>query len=160
MNPRDCEQNLCSPKFMKIALQEKGVTSLTHCNLVHQIIPIAQAMKIPDAKAAVDKEWKKLETMAARDLEKVKSKKEVILEAQRDKKKVHFASLIDICHLKYVELEPKLQKYKAESYMVKDDSGASAVFTEQIMKTILQEEETTHCSFISWFTSLFLCLKQ
>ena len=29
-----------------------------------------------------------------------------ILEAQRDKKKVHFAALMDICHLKNAELEP------------------------------------------------------
>ena len=56
-------------------------------------------MTIPDAEAAVDKEWKKLETIPAWQLEKVKSKKEVILEAQRDNKKVHFATLMDICHL-------------------------------------------------------------
>ena len=56
-------------------------------------------MTIPEAKAAVDKEWKKLETIQAWQLEKVKSKKEVILEAQRDNKKVHFATLMDICHL-------------------------------------------------------------
>ena len=43
-----------------------------------------QAMKIPDAKAAVDKEWKKLEIIPAWNLEKTKSKKEVNLEAQRD----------------------------------------------------------------------------
>ena len=58
-------------------------------NLVHKFIPMPQAMKIPDAKADVDKEWKKLETIPARDLEKVKSKKGVLLEAQRDKNKVH-----------------------------------------------------------------------
>ena len=52
-----------------------------------------QAIKIPDAKAAVDKEWKKIDTIPDWKLEKVRSKKEVILEAQ-DKKKVHFASLI------------------------------------------------------------------
>ena len=44
-------------------------------------------MKIPDAKAAVDKEWEKLETIPAWQLDKIKSQKEVILEAQRDKKK-------------------------------------------------------------------------
>ena len=69
-----------------------------------------QAMKIPDAKAAVDEEWKKLETIPAWDLGKVKSKKEVILEAQRDKKNVHFATLLDVCHLKNAEMEPQLQK--------------------------------------------------
>ena len=85
---------------------------MTHHNLAHTM---PQATKIPDAKAAVDKEWQKLEKIPAWNLEKVKSKKEVILEAQRDKKKVHFATLIDTCHLKNVELEPKWQKlHRAE----------------------------------------------
>ena len=39
----------------------KGDNSLQHYNLVHKFIPIPQAMKIPAAKAAVDKEWEKLE---------------------------------------------------------------------------------------------------
>ena len=43
-------------------------------------------MKIPDAEAVVAKEWKKLETMPAWDLGKVRAK-EVVLEAQRDKKR-------------------------------------------------------------------------
>ena len=36
----------------------KGVNSLSHYNLVHKFIPVPEAMKIPDAKAAVEKEWK------------------------------------------------------------------------------------------------------
>ena len=59
---------------------------MSHYNLVHKFIPMPQAMKIPDAKAAVDRERIELETTPAWDLEEVKSKKEVILEAQRDKK--------------------------------------------------------------------------
>ena len=62
-------------------------------------------MKNPDAKAAVDEKWKKLETIPAWQLGNVKSKKEVILEAQRDKKNVHFVSLMDICDLKNAEVE-------------------------------------------------------
>ena len=34
----------------------KGMNSLSHCNLVHKFVPVPQAMKIPDAKAAVEKE--------------------------------------------------------------------------------------------------------
>ena len=64
-------------------------------------------MKILEA-TAVDTEWKKLETIPVQ-LDKVK-KKEVIVEAQRDKKKVHFATLMDICHLN-TELEPNVQKF-------------------------------------------------
>ena len=36
----------------------KGNNSLKHCNLVHTLIPMPQALKIPAAKAAVDKEWR------------------------------------------------------------------------------------------------------
>ena len=108
---------------------------MTHYKLVHKFIPMPQAMKILDAKAAVDKEWKKLETIPAWHLDRVKSKKEVILEAQRDNKKVHFATLMDVCHLKIAELEPKLQKCEGRVVLrgdiVKDDSGDHAVFTEQ-----------------------------
>ena len=37
----------------------KGESSLQHYNLVHKFMPMLQAMKIPAAKAAVDKEWEK-----------------------------------------------------------------------------------------------------
>ena len=46
----------------------KSATSMTHYNLVHKFIPMPQAMKIPDAKAAVDNEWKKLEKISAWNL--------------------------------------------------------------------------------------------
>ena len=42
----------------------KGHNSLQHYNLVHKFIPMPQAMKIPAAKAAVDKEWEKLEKIS------------------------------------------------------------------------------------------------
>ena len=49
--------------------------------------------------------------------------------------KVHFASLMDICHLMNAELEAKHQKYKGRVVfrgdIVKDDSGSYAVFTER-----------------------------
>ena len=94
-----------------------------------------QAMKILAAKAAMDKEWEKLEKIPAWDLTKGRSKKEVIDEARTKGAKVHFASLMDICHLKNAELETKHQKYKGRVVfrgdIVEDDSGSYAVFTEQ-----------------------------
>ena len=36
----------------------KGNNLLQHYNLVHKFLPMPQAMNIPAAKAAVDKEWK------------------------------------------------------------------------------------------------------
>ena len=94
-----------------------------------------QALKIPDAKAAVEKEWEKLEKILAWQLTKVRNKKEVIDEVRNQCRKVHFASLMDLCHLKNSGLEPQDQKYKGRvvlrSDIVKDDSGSYAEFTEQ-----------------------------
>ena len=75
----------------------------------------------------------KLENISAWNLTKVRSKSEVIDEARTKGAKVHFASLMDICHLKNAELEAKHQKYKGRvrGDIVKDDSGSYAVFTEQ-----------------------------
>ena len=59
----------------------------------------------------------------------------MIDEARTKGAKVHFVSLMDICHLKNAELEAKHQKYKGRVVLrgdiVKDDSGSHAVFTEQ-----------------------------
>ena len=92
-------------------------------------------MKIPAAKAAVHKEWRKLEKISAWNLTKVRSKKEVIDEARTKGARVQFASLMDICHSKNAELEAKHQKYKGRVVLrgdiVKDDFGSYAVFAEQ-----------------------------
>ena len=69
------------PSNHKDHIAGKGENSLQHYNLVHKLIPMPQAMKIPAAKAAVDKEWEKLAKISAWNL-KVKSKKKVIDEAR------------------------------------------------------------------------------
>ena len=46
---------------MRTILQEEGDNSLQHYKLVRKFILMPQAMKIPAAKAAVDKECEKLE---------------------------------------------------------------------------------------------------
>ena len=56
------EADECTRKRMEGSLHRyhedhiagKGTNSLSHYNLVHKLIPMAQAMKIPDAKAAVE----------------------------------------------------------------------------------------------------------
>ena len=80
----------------------KGENSLHHYNLVHKFIPMPQAMKIPAAKAAVDKDWSKLEKISAWNL-------------TTSGATVYFASLMDICHLKNAELETKHQKVQRSS---------------------------------------------
>ena len=88
------------PKYHEDHIAGKGDNSLQHYNTVHKFIPMLQAMKIPAAKAAVDKEWEILENIPAWDKTNVRSKSEVIDEARKEGRKVHFASLMDICHLK------------------------------------------------------------
>ena len=135
MNLRDCVWEIHYQIIMKTIFAGKGENSLQHYNLVHNFIPMPQAMKILAAKAAVDEEWEKLEKISAWNLTKVRSKKEVIDEARTSGAKVHFASLMDMCHLKNAELEAKHQKYKSRVVLpfdiVKDDAGSYAVFTEQ-----------------------------
>ena len=114
----------------------KGENSLQHYNLVQKFIPMPQAMKIPAAKALVDKEWEKLEESSAWNLTKVKSKKQVIDEARTSGATFHFASLMDICHLKMLNWRQNTRNTKVELFSavilyVEDNSGSYAVFTEQ-----------------------------
>ena len=73
----------------------------------------------------------KLEKISAWNLTKVRNKSEVIDDARTSGATVHFASLMDICHLKNTELEAKHQKYKGRVVLrgdiVKHDSGSYAV---------------------------------
>ena len=67
--------------------------------------------------------------------ESQKQKKKIIDEGRKEGKTVHFASIMDICHLKNSELEPQFQNYNGRVVirgdMVIDDSDFYAVFTEQ-----------------------------
>ena len=64
----------------------KGFNSLSHYDLAHKLIPMPQAMEVSGAKAAVGQELEKFEKWAALQMTIVKSKREVILEAQRENK--------------------------------------------------------------------------
>ena len=45
------------PHYHQDRIAGKEENSLQHYNLVHKFIPMPQAVKIPAAKAVVDKEW-------------------------------------------------------------------------------------------------------
>ena len=78
------------------------------------------------------KNWRKFRRG---DITKVRNKSEVIDEARTKGVKVHFASLMDICHLENAELDTKHQKNKGRVVflgdIVKDGSGSYAEFAEQ-----------------------------
>ena len=50
---RKCVERCCELANKKT----EQLFKVLHYNLVHKFIPMSQLMKIPDAKAAVDKEW-------------------------------------------------------------------------------------------------------
>ena len=79
---KSLESNL--PKDHEDHLAESGFNC--HYNVVLKFVPTPQAMKIPDAKAAAHTKSEKLEKLPAWQLMNVKSKKEVILEAQGEEK--------------------------------------------------------------------------
>ena len=125
---QDCVWENLFRIIMRTILQEEGTI---HCNITiwYTNIFLSQAMKIPAAKAAV------LEKSPAWNLTKVRNKSEVMDEARTNGVKVHFALLMNICHVKNAELETKHQKYEGRVVLrgdiLKDYSGSYAVFTEQ-----------------------------
>ena len=100
----------------------------------------------------MEKECEKQEKIPAWQLTRVRNKKEVIEEARNKGRKVHFASLMDLCHLKNSELEPNFQMYKSRVVLrrdiVKDDSGSYAVFTEQGIISITNDCRKNHGHYI------------
>ena len=60
----------------------------------------------------------KMEKISAWNLTKVRSKKEVIDEARTSGATVHFAPLMDICHLTNAEWTQSTTKTKVELYYV------------------------------------------
>ena len=80
----------------------KGMNSLSPYKLLHPFIPTPQAIKIPDAKATVEKAWEKREKLLKWQLTKV------IAETRNEGSCVVNGSL-------YSELEPQFQKLQRSS---------------------------------------------
>ena len=97
----------------------KGFTSMSHYNLV-PFFPMPQVMKIPDAKAAVDKDWKNTRDDPSVEFGKSQEQKGGSSGATKRQKESPFCTLMDICHLKNAELEPKLQKNKGRVVLWED----------------------------------------
>ena len=113
----------------------KGYGSLEQMAMVHLPISIEKALRIPDARKAVDAEWTAHAQKKTWNVDRVRPRAEVIAEAQKNKISVHFGRLMDLCHLKRAELSQEVQKYKGRVVFrgdqVKDETGFQAVFTEQ-----------------------------
>ena len=107
--------------------------------MVHTPVSIKEALSNNDAKAALEKEWAKLEkgtkSGPAWDMNKPRSKEQVRREALKSGKKIHFGDLMDLCFEKNSQLEKSKRKYKGRVVFrgdqVKDEEGIYAVFTDQ-----------------------------
>ena len=111
MNPRGSAWKDLLTRIMKIILQEKEefIESLQSCA---QIYSWASSYENTRSRSCSGEKLEKLKKIPAWQLAKVRNKNEVIAEARNEGRTVHFASLMDLCHLKNSELEPQLQKYK------------------------------------------------
>ena len=67
-----------------------------HYGLGHKPIPFLEAVKLPEAKAAVNKEWEKLKTPTCLG----RKERKPTPRAKKEGKTIHFANLMDLCHLK------------------------------------------------------------
>ena len=93
---------------------EKGFNLLTHIRLCTSQDPYLEAVKIPDATDAIVTKCARIERMPTWQVTNIKSKEEEIIEkAQKEVIHVHFATKMDLCRLKYSELEQKFKIYKS-----------------------------------------------
>ena len=58
---------------------------------MHKPVSVPEALKISEAKAAVDGEWNQLQTVPAWDAKRVRPKSEVIRQSKKDGQTAHFA---------------------------------------------------------------------
>ena len=122
------ERALCRCHEDQIA--ETGINSQSQ-KLGHKFIPMPQALKIADAKSAVEKERENWKGYGHGSWRKSETRKTWSMKQRTKGRKVHFVSMMDLCHLKNSELEPQYQKYRGRVVLrgdiVKNDSGSYAV---------------------------------
>ena len=87
--------------------------SVSHYNLVHKFHSYTPSDENPRCETQRwTKNGRSSKSCWRGKMIMVKSKKEVILEAQKEKRKVHFASLMDICHLKKYGVGTEVSKVR------------------------------------------------
>ena len=135
MNPEECGWESHYQIIMKTILQEKVTVHNSITIWFTNLFLCLKLWKFLQQKQRWRRNGQNWIKIWAWNLTKVRSRKEVIDEARTSGAKIHFASLMDTCHLKNAEFETKHRKYEGRvvprSDIAKDDSGSYAVFTEQ-----------------------------
>ena len=76
---------------------------------MHSPVNLTDAMKIPAAVEALDKEWNKLQNeLKAWDLSSVMEREDVRKKCIKSGKTAHFGTLMTLCHEKHSELNTTL----------------------------------------------------
>ena len=104
--------------------------------LIARLVPQSEVERTPDAKAAMDKEWKKLVDKACWLTKKAREYKDVIREHQAKGTKARFGRIFEICSQKETKLpdgDPN-KKWKGRSVFqgnrFSDENDHHAIFSE------------------------------
>ena len=82
--------------------------------LVHKPVKIGDAEKIPKAKEALEKEWRKLEdpSSPAWLYDTVEEEEVIKQKARKDKRSIHLGDVMLLCHQKHAEMSHSPAEYK------------------------------------------------
>ena len=97
-------------------IARNGINSLNQYHPVHEFIVVPRTHENTRCNGSSGERMGNIGENTAWQLTKVRNKSEVIAEARNKGHTVHFASLMDLCHRKNSELEPKIKNTKVESY--------------------------------------------
>ncbi len=91
-----------------------GYASEEYLAMVHKAVDLKVAKNTPKAMEALDKEWDKLTGIPTWDTSKVRERHEVKEQAQKSKVVTHFGQIMQLCHIKTLNLLQKCRVTKAE----------------------------------------------
>ena len=115
VNPQECVWRNLNQNTMRTTLQEEGQFTAT-LQFGFSFFLCLKPWKFLQQKQRWNKDGRKLKRFRRGTKHESETKSEVIDEARKEGRKVHFASLMDLCHLKNAELETKHSKKEVELY--------------------------------------------
>ena len=136
--------------------RRKRYVGSVHYGLVQKPVCIQEALKIPEATAAVDKAWENSRAFQHAMSRRWDQSMKLPVRRIRMEKTVHFDSLTDFCHLKYAEFVNHLQKYEERVVLwwdnVKDEEGTEQYSPKvfQPLRGQRQSSWTPFRSFLVW----------
>jgi hypothetical protein len=147
INPDDPLSGPFSCFLLEHTLQEEGFLghndkvqwcwgpSYDFCALVHMPIDPRRIPQIPGAVAALNGEFQVLWDTPTWTASTVQERWQAKAESKHRGTHYTFCTLMEICHIKHAELDPKFHKYKGRLVMrgdvMKDEDGVMAVFSRQ-----------------------------